>query len=648
MKREIHFLSSKIPNFQNDSIFYNKISKEEILEYCLSAPILGVDTETQGLDFLTKKIIMFQIGDDKKQFVIDTRDIDVSFLKPVLESKSILKIFHNVKFDYKFIKKWCNITLENVYDTMIVERILSTGKDLEEGFHSLGQVANRRLGVELDKSTRNQFIDLGSTPFTEKQIVYGADDVIHLIGIMNSQVSDIEYYGLEDLQELENKASLAFSDIEYNGMGIDVEKWKEIAVDSSDKVQKVIKELDEMVYSDPQNRFEKFINRDVQGDLFKDVADYEIQVQWSSPSQVLKLFQTVVPSLESVGAKELHTIRKRHPIISKYISYKEIEKLANAYGTAFLKYVKSDGRIHTSFNQILNTGRVSSRNPNMQQIPADNRFRNCFISGYKDWVFVSSDYSSQELCIIAYGSKDPVWIDALENKKDLHSVCAELVYGDTWKQAAEPDCAFYEKKTDGEYKKAKCSCDEHKKLRTGVKTINFGLAYGMSKFKLSDTLLISIDEAEALIEKYFFSFPNIKKFLEMLGNYGLQNGFIKTFAPYRRMRWFSKWKPGIKTNKDLFKEVGTIERASKNTPIQGSGADMCKYALTLVRDYINSNNCPVKIVMAVHDQIDTIVHKDYAEQWKHELDTLMKLSTFPIIKNGLLDADTNISEFWEK
>ena len=187
-----------------------------------------------------------------------------------------------------------------------------------------------------------------------------------------------------------------------------------------------------------------------------------------------------------------------------------------------------------------------------------------------------------------------------------------------------------------------CNCPAHKKLRTNVKSINFGLAYGMGPNKLADTLLITERAAEKLIKDYFKAFPSIENFLRNLGLYGLQTGHIKTFAPYRRRRWFPEWK-GYNTSQ---KDKGKIERASKNTPIQGSGADMCKSALVMVRDHIHHNKLPVKIVMTVHDQIDTIVHKDYADTWKYTLQDIMGASTLDIIPSGLLKADTNVSETW--
>lgn len=642
----IHFLSNEFRAFESEDIAHNKMTLREILDYCLDKPVLAVDTETEGLDFLTKRVVMFQIGDQDNQFVIDTRHYGVDFLKEVLESPTIEKVFHNVKFDYKFIKHWYNITCENVYDTMLSEQVIHCGKDVVPGFYSLEQVQLRYLNIQLDKSTRNQFIDIGSKPFTDKQIQYGAGDVSNLLRVREKQKQESHKLGLELVTHLENQVALAFADIEYNGMGFNAPGWLEVAKNSTSDTDVIKKALENIVYTEP--RLQKYINKDVQLDLFQISNDFEITINWSSPLQVKEAFQKIIPDLQDVNSKNLYTVKNQHEIIAKYIEYKEGEKKANAYGTKFLKYVKSDTRVHTSFQQILNTGRVSSKEPNMQQIPADNKYRNCFVAGIPNYVFVSSDYSSQELNIIAHGSQDPVWIQALKEGKDLHSVCAELVYGRKWEEAQDEGCAYYALGEDGSMKKEKCDCKAHKKLRNGVKSINFGLAYGMSAFKLSDTLLIPIEEAEQMILTYFSVFPSIKHFLEVLGNFGVTNGYIRTFNPYRRIRWFSNWVPDMKSNKDKFKEMGQIERASKNTPIQGSGADMCKYALTLVRDYIRIHNVPVKIVMAVHDQIDTIVHVDYAEEWKTVFDDLMFQSTMPTIPSGLLKADTNISDVWEK
>ena len=293
----------------------------------------------------------------------------------------------------------------------------------------------------------------------------------------------------------------------------------------------------------------------------------DIDIKWTSPKQVLAVFNCLIPELDNVNGKQMYKYRFKFPLIDKYVKYKEAMKLCTSYGDAFFKNLSGDNKIHTNFQQILDTGRVSSSKPNMQQIPADNVYRNCFTAP-KDWSFVSADYSSQELNVIAFGSKDPVWLKALEEGQDLHSTCAELVYGDEWLNCGEYNCIYMTKKQ-------KCNCPSHKKLRTNVKTINFGLAYGMGPNKLADTLNIDLEGAKKLIERYFKEFPAIKGFLDKLGNFGKKFGYIKTFPPYNRKRWFSNWYPKIWNSKSSSMELGSIERASKNTPIQGASADIC-------------------------------------------------------------------------
>ena len=196
--------------------------------------------------------------------------------------------------------------------------------------------------------------------------------------------------------------------------------------------------------------------------------------------------------------------------------------------------------------------------------------------------------------------------------------------------------------------KMKCKCTNHKILRTNVKTINFGLAYGMGPNKLADTLNIDIEDAKLLIEKYFEAFPAIKGFLNKLGNYGKKFGYIKTFPPYNRKRWFTNWYPKIWAHKSSFMELGSIERASKNTPIQGASADMTKKALVEMRGWIAMVDAPVKLVMTVHDQIDTICRDDYIDTWTVDMKMLMEMAAKEIVTNGLLKAEVTVNNCWTK
>ena len=582
---------------------------------------MGVDTETEGFDFTCKKMIMFQIGDRDTQFVIDTRHVSIEPLRDILESPQITKIFHNAKFDYKFIKRWSQIDVENIYDTYLAERILHCGK--QDHGYSLTKCTERYCNVVLDKKTRNKFVDLRGTPFTIDQITYGANDVVYLIDIWDAQQIKILSSELEEVTSLENKVVKVLSEIEYEGLMIDETRWTKMAEDNVRLAREQELHLDELVLEHPLLHAK--YAQPIQADMFTPVEKLrKTSINWSSPMQTLQLFRLLVPKLDDVNGKKLSKYRYKHKLIDEYILYKERTKLANAYGTKFFNYINCDGRVHTNFSQILDTGRMSSSKPNMQQIPSDNTFRNCFIAP-SGWVFVSSDYASQELNVIAYGSRDPVWLEALRRGDDLHGVCADLVFEQRWRDA-DPDL--------------------RKTLRTTIKTINFGLAYGMGPHKLSDTLNISVKEASELIDKYFTAFPNIKRFLEMLGKFGKMNGYIRTFKPFKRKRFFDYW-DGRNTPP---KEMGMIERASKNTPIQGASADMTKLALVKVYDYIQHSEFKdsVRIVMTVHDQIDTICKESVAEDWKTKMTELMEEAAIYIITNGLLKADTTISQTWTK
>jgi len=597
-----------------------KITLDEAIKGLKTAAVVSIDTETTGLNWVKDKILMLQISTQENNYIFDCQTVDIKPLAPLFSTNKVLKIFHNVKFDYKFLLA-NNIQTEHIYDTMLADQVINCGKTSLK--YSLDSLLDRYLDIYVTKDTRSSFIGHKGAYSTE-QLRYALNDTEFLIKIREKQLQLITEHHLQNVIDLENQAALAFADIEYNGIYLNKDKWEANYVKVREELTVALSRLDQFIEED--DLFEGFRLKEIQTDMFTDLSELrKVNILWSSPTQVKKLFQSIIPELDSVNAKMLYLHRDIHPIVKKYIRYKEQAKLYNAYGPDFYKYLHDDGKIHTSFQQVLNTGRVSSRSPNMQQIPSDNTYRNAFIPENKDEVFVSSDFASQELCIIAYGSQDPVWLKALKEGKDLHSICALLIFGKEW--------------IDAEHDPT-----ERKRLRTAVKSINFGLAYGMSEFKLADTLSITVPEAKEMINKYFTVFPSIKKFLRQLGTFGKDYGYIRTFKPYERIRWFENWEQ----SKYDFKILGSIERASKNTPIQGTGADMTKLALTKVRNAIRKHNYPVKLVMTVHDQIDTICKEQFAEQWSNILKGIMEEAALHIIDNGLLKSDTNITKEWQK
>lgn len=231
-----------------------------------------------------------------------------------------------------------------------------------------------------------------------------------------------------------------------------------------------------------------------------------------------------------------------------------------------------------------------------------------------------------ELRIIAEASNDPIWVEAFKSGKDLHSELCAMTFDIPLSQVKEPS-----------------SFKPDLKYRDIQKTINFGLAYGMSEYKLADTIEVTEDNARSIINKFFSKVPKVKEFLDTLGYLGKTRGFIRTPKPYQRIRWFDGY-----NNTDDFKRQGEIERASKNHPIQGGNADMTKLALVLIYREIRANNYPVKIVHAVHDEIQCECPEEFAETWKPIMTRLMLEAAEVILKTIPMEVDCKVSDYWSK
>ena len=241
---------------------------EEVVSYCKDKSILSVDTETTGLDYTIDRVILFQIGDEEKQFLIETRGHDIQELKEILESKTITKIFHNAKFDVNFIRSSFNIVCENVYDTMLAEKILTCGKGLSV---SLLNTLERNLKITIDKTQQSSFVG-HKGDFTNPQLIYAAKDVEYLIDLKAKQDIKTDIYKLQNTIDLENEAVLAFADIEYNGLELDTEEWLKLANNAINKADEYQEELDEHVLN--MEELKQFIPKHIQGDLFSDISDF--------------------------------------------------------------------------------------------------------------------------------------------------------------------------------------------------------------------------------------------------------------------------------------------------------------------------------------------------------------------------------------
>lgn len=604
--------------FKSDT--YTIISKEEAYNKIAECGVIELDTETTGLDPHTCNLLTQQFGTENDQFVIDNKTIDPMYFKPLLESNRLF-ILQNAKFDLKFFLK-LGINIRNVYDTFLVECILTTG--LEDRKLGLDALAMKYCGAVLDKSIRGGIHREG---LTTRVVKYCADDVTYLKQIMDKQMEQVRKYNLENVVRLENEVTRVFARMEYTGIAINKTKWLEISEITEKGTLEVESKLDSILKAEP--KLSKYIPKYVQTSLF----DYEVRelgINWGSPLQKLNILKDLGFDTDSTGDRFLQTNKDKHPLVKELINYNRYSKLESAFGKEFLKFVnRNTGRIHYNVWQILSTGRISVSEPNLNQIPSKGelgkQIRNCFIpqQGYK---IVGGDYSGMELRIIAEFSKDPLWVNAFNDGQDLHSVLC----------AATFDIPITDVKQETPFKKGVT-------YRDIQKTINFGLAYGMSKFKLADTMQIPVGEADKIIKKFFKVVPNVEKFLNGLGELAKARGYIKSGQPYGRIRWFAGF-----DNKENFIRQGEIERAGKNTPIQGTNGDIIKAALIKVQRFIDARALPINILLSVYDEIQTECPEDLCEWWKLELDKLMVESAQEVIKSVPIVVDCKIADYWDK
>ena len=608
-----------------DSDIYKKATIEECLEYFKAHEEIEVDTETTGFDPHTCSLLTIQLGDINNQFVIDTTTVSPLPLKDTLESKLLL--FQNAKFDLRFLRK-IGIIPNHIYDTFLAECILTTG------------VENRNLGLDdlvlkytdgkLDKSIRGNIHREG---LTTRVIQYCAYDVKYLSEIKDKQMVKIKEFGLTNVLDLENEVVKVFAKIEYDGIKIDSEKWLEVSNIVDNDLSVCESDLDSIVLED--SNLQEFVPKSIQGNLFG-FEQRILKINWSSNAQKLAIVKKLGIKTDSVGERELQRNKSKHKLIPKLLEYTKLAKLSTAFGKSFLKFInKNTGRIHYNVWQVLSTGRISVSEPNLNQIPSKGNLaktiRSCFIpkEGYK---IVGGDFSGMELRIIAEFSQDPLWVNSFIQGDDLHSVLC----------AATFDIPITDVKKETPFKPGVT-------YRDVQKTINFGLAYGMSKFKLADTMQIPVEKADEIIKKFFKVVPKVHAFLEGLGNLGKRRGYIRTAAPYSRIRWFENHEEAINPhNPKGFALLGEIERASKNTPIQGSNGDIIKLALCNVYKFVEENNLPINILLSVYDEIQTECPEELASWWKEQLDRIMVEAAQVVIKTVPVVVDCKISDYWEK
>ena len=530
-----HIITNEgLPEIPRPNYDYITSTEEALkaLEVISRHPIIEVDTETTGLDTFTSKVVLLQIGITGKSFVFDVRDgrVDPTIFKSLLENPNILKILQNAVFDYKMLRYHYGIDVTRMYDLMLAEQLLYLGLNPKS---SLDHLVNKYLHLHMPKDVATSFADYNQK-FEEYQLRYAANDVSVMQDIYNLQLNKLKQDNLMRVAKLEFDFVKPLSEMELNGMLLDIPKWRPI--------------IDEMILERDRLAIQL-------SDAFNEGMDQTTLfgvslVNLDSPVQIVKIFNRLGIPVSSTDVKELNKY-KNNPIVDLFLQYRKYEKFITTYGEPMIDRIHPvTNRLHTSFKQMVATGRMSSSNPNLQNIPKEQKYRSCFIArpGYK---LITADMDGAELRIIADMSGDPEWVRIFNTGGDLHTVSAAYIF-----EVSEEEVLRDKALPDDDPNK--------RSYRTKSKPLSFGLAYGLTEVGLALRLGVSESQAKEMINKYFKKYPRVKQFLEKSGKKALTHRYSVTASGRRR---YFRLPP---SSDPMFNRVkGSVERAGKNCPIQG-------------------------------------------------------------------------------
>lgn len=653
---------------------------ERVFNWLNDAKYTAIDTETSGLNCFTNDIILMQLGDESKQWILDCRAVDIKVLKDRLEDSKLPKVGVNLKFDYKFLAYKYGIRPTNMVDTMLSEQILRCGLMVPA---SMEAMAERYLGIQIDKdeTLRNSF---GHTPvgkFTERQLDYASGDVIFPIEIAKKQKALISVKGLKETVKLEFDVMPVIAEMELAGIGVDKKAWLALAQESELDILNAEKELD------------KFFGVKTvrQEDLFGE-SKLVRSFDYGSNKKLKDALTKRGIILESTEKKNiiLAAVLGQMPVelAQALISWRRASKKKSTYGTAFLEAIdETTGRVHSDFPQCRTTsGRLSSREDddsettkvNLQNIPANSRYRQCFVprKGYK---FIVYDYQALEPRILGEISKDPTYEYVFKNNKDIYGeIGFRMLNEEVSKKEGRP-----------------------KELRDKTKITLLGNNYGTGKPKFFNKMLtdmnynpdtgklrnppiiITREESDKLWESYFEACPMIRPTLDFLSAKAdsasserklydevaafedpekVKERLFKRFelhgpkgkALYDKVKYLTNRRGWIAYSETLggrkrfFKVYhGSCWTDGRNHPIQGTGADILKYAMVLVAQAIG-NKFDAKIVNQVHDEILIEVREDQAEELSPIVKEMCLKAQRRYLKNTPPKVEGGVRDKWEK
>jgi DNA polymerase-1 len=588
--------------------FYKLITeKKSLAEACeelYSEEVLGFDCETTELEPRDGKIRLLQLSGSKNTYVIDlkgfegkeplSKNKDLDPLRKVLFAERPIKVAHNAKFDSKWVAHHLGTDVGGIFDTMLASQLISAGE--RDRRHGLADVSAFFLGIEVDKS--EQVSDWNAAELSESQIRYAAKDAAIMAGLRNKLLERLRADGLDRVADLENRCVMAIAKMELNGFFLDRDSWLEHIEELKMKREGVVNELQEMLSSVA-----------AQANLFG-VAEINLD----SPSQVSDaLRQLGVPIENSTSAGQLEPFATDFPAVAILLEYLALAKSLSSFGENFLEFIREDtGRIHSDFRQIgAPTGRFSSSNPNVQQIPHQDVYRRCFKApaGRK---LVIADYSQIELRILAEFSDDEAFIESFVSGKDFHTATAAQVF-DVMEADVTPE------------------------QRSFAKRLNFGVVYGIGASRFAAMTGLTVREAEDTLRRYFTTYPGLDEWLRNAAKRAVSDRVSRTASG--RMMKFS-------FDPDDRSAVGAAGRNAKNFPIQGTSADILKRALGILHADLRGTSG--FIVNTVHDEILVECDERDAETVLGKLTEAMESAAREFLKKVPVKIDARISDDWSK
>ena len=550
---------------------------DHFLRIILTKDIFSLDTETTGTDPITAELVgmSFSYAENQAFYIPVPQDQEkaqkiVDQVKPLFENEKSLKVGQNIKYDMLVLSNYGVELKGKLFDTMIAHYVLQP--ELHHNMDYLADVYLKYQTIPIEdligpkgKNQRNMR-DLSPTDVYK----YACEDADITLKLKNVLEKELEENNVKSLfEEIEMPLVPVLAYMERNGVRIDTEALKETSKHFTARMQAIEDEVHEMAGVDFNIASPKQV-----GEVLFD------QLKIVEKAKKTKTGQYVT------SEEVLESLRGKHEIVGKILEYRGLKKLLGTYIDALPLLVNpKTQRIHTSFNQTVTaTGRLSSSNPNIQNIPVRNEdgkeIRKAFIPD-DGCEFFSADYSQIELRIMAHLSGDPHMIEAFTEGKDIHAATAAKIY----KENIE---------------------DVTREQRSKAKTANFGIIYGISVFGLAERLNVERKEAKELIDGYFENYPHVKEYMDKSIEVAREKGYIETI--FNRKRYL----PDINSRNAVVR--GYAERNAINAPIQGSAADIIKVAMIRIYERFQKEGLKSKMILQVHDELNFSVLPEEKEK----------------------------------